>query len=107
LSASETAAQVIRRRRELLLCRRRVRLDADREVVEIDRLPHRFGLPFLAGVNTAHRALQLRELAHHVGGQIRLAKEARFARGLRGLRMLERPLAIHDASLEMRSAFSR
>jgi hypothetical protein len=46
--------------------RRRARgLDGRRQVVVVDRLPHRLGLPF-AGVDAAHRALQFGELAHHV-----------------------------------------
>ena len=52
---------------ELRARRRRVRFDADRQVVVVDRLPDLLGLPFLARVDAAHRALQLGELAHHVG----------------------------------------
>ena len=65
-----------RRLAELLARRRRVGFDADRQVVEVDRLPHLLGQPVLARVDAAHRALQLGELAHHVGGEVGLAQPA-------------------------------
>ena len=61
---------------ELLLRRRRVGFDADRQVVVVDRLPHRLGLAVLARVDAAHRALQLGHLADHVGREIGLAQPA-------------------------------
>ncbi len=58
-----------RRLAELLARRRRIRFDADRQVVVVDGLPDLLGLPFLARVDPAHRPLQLGELEHHVGGR--------------------------------------
>ena len=60
--------------------RRRVRLDADRQVVVVDRLPHLLRLPFLAGVDAAHRPLQLGELEHHVGREVGLGEPGRRSR---------------------------
>ena len=57
--------------------RRRVGFHADREVVEIDCLPHFFGQPFHARVDPTHRALKLGELADHVGREIRLREPGR------------------------------
>ena len=108
LSASETAAQVTA---ALPSCARDGGASAStpmRQVVEVDRLPDLLGQPFLARVDAAHRALELGELADHVGRQVGL-REPRRLRGVRG-----RPLvgarapraAIHSASRAMRSAFS-
>ena len=69
LSASDTAAHVTAASPSCAVRRRRVGLDADRQVVVVDRLPHLLGLPFLARVDAAHRPLQLGELADHVGGR--------------------------------------
>ena len=63
-----------RRRAEIRTGRRRIGFDADRQVVVIDRLPDRFRLPFLAGVDAAHRPLQLGELEDHVGREIGLGE---------------------------------
>ena len=82
LSASDTAAQVTAALPSCVARRRRVGLDADRQVVEVDRLPHLLGQAFLARVDAAHRALQLGELADHVGRQIGL-REPRRLRGVR------------------------
>ena len=60
--------------------RRRVGFDGHRQVVVVDRLPHRLGQAFLARVDAAHRALQLGELAHQVGAQVRLAQPPRHRR---------------------------
>ena len=40
----------------------------------VDRLPDLLGQPFLAGIDSAHRALELGELADHVGRKIRFAE---------------------------------
>ncbi len=42
----------------------------------VNRLPDGFRLPFLAGVDAAHRPLQLGELAHHVGGEVGFGQPA-------------------------------
>ena len=74
LSASDTAAHVTAAVTELRRRRRRIRLDADRQVLVVDRLPDLLRLPFLAGVDAAHRPLQLGELEHHVGRQVGLGQ---------------------------------
>ena len=51
---------------------RRIGFDSRRQVVEVDGLPHRLGQPLGPRVDAAHRALQLGELAHHLGGEIGL-----------------------------------
>ena len=70
LSASEIAAHVTAAAPSCVRGRRRIRFDADRQVVVIDRLPDGFRLPFFAGVDAAHRPLQLGELEDHVGREI-------------------------------------
>ena len=65
---------------QLLSRRRQPRLDADGQILIRDRLPDRLGLTFAARVDAAHRALQLGELAHHVGREIGLREPARLAR---------------------------
>ena len=77
LSASETAAHVTAASPSCARDGGGVGLDANRQVVVVDRLPHRLGLPFLARVDAAHRALQLGELEHHVGGEIGLRQPRR------------------------------
>ncbi len=97
-----------RRLAELRARRRRVGLDADRQVVEVDRLPDFFGQPFLARVDAAHGALELGELADHVGRQVRLGQPRRLL-GVtqRSARRRQAPrAAIHRASRAIRSAFS-
>ena len=69
-----------RRRAELRARRRRVRFDADRQVLVVDGLPDLLGLPFLARVDAAHRPLQLGELEHHVGREIGLREPRRRGR---------------------------
>ena len=59
---------------ELLTRRRSISFDANRQVVVVDRLPDLFGQAFFARVNPAHGALQLSELAHHVGRQVGLTQ---------------------------------
>jgi len=60
--------------------RRRVGFDTHRQIVKIDRLPHVFGQPLVPGVDAADGPLQLRELAHHVGRQVRLRQQRRLRR---------------------------
>ena len=48
--------------------------------MEVDRLPHFLGAAVLARVDAAHGALQLGQLAHHVGGQVGFAQPSRFGR---------------------------
>ncbi len=67
---------------ELFLGRWRRRLDGHRQVVKVDGLPHFFGPALFARVDSAHRPLQLGELANHVGGQIGLAEPAGVGRVL-------------------------
>ena len=55
----------------------------------VDGLPDRLRLALLAGVDAAHDALQLGELPHHVGGQVRLRQRARAARVRRGVGAFE------------------
>ena len=105
LSASETAAQVTRGLAELRARRRRVGFDADRQVVEVDRLPDFLGQPFLARVDAAHGALELGELADHVGREIGLGQPRRLC-GVPGRLARRRPApraAIHRASGAIRS----
>ena len=108
LSASDTAAQVDRGLPELLARRRRVGFDADRQVVVVDRLPDFLGPAVLARVDAAHRALQLGELAHHVGGEVGLAQPARVSCARRQLAAPEHvaPRSTR-ASGSTRSALSR
>ena len=86
LSASDTAAHVTRAGAERLGRRRGASASTrDRQVVVVDRLPHRFRLAGLARVDAAHHALQLGELAHHVGREVGL-RQPRRARGRVGRR---------------------
>ena len=80
LSASDTAAHVAAACAELRARRRRIRFDADRQVLVVDRLPHLLGLPFFARVDAAHRALQLGELEDHVARQVGLRQPGRLRR---------------------------
>ena len=82
-SASDTAAQLTA---ALPSCARdggAVDVDANRQIVKVDRLPDFLGKPFLTGVDAAHRPLELGELANHVGGEIGLRQARRMTRGLR------------------------
>ncbi len=55
----------------------------------VDGAPHGFALPFRAGVDAAHGALQLGELAHEVRRQIRLRQSPGGPRGVDGPRYPE------------------
>ncbi len=82
-----------RRRRlaQLRSRRRRIDFDADRQVLVVDRLPHRLGQPLFAGVDAAHRALELGELEDHVARQIGLRQPRRRAPRARRCRDGRRP----------------
>ncbi len=61
--------------------------------MEVDRLPHLLRQPFDARVDAAHQALQLGELADHVGRQVRLGEPRGFRRRLRHGRIRAERLA--------------
>ena len=80
---------------------------ADRQVVVVDRLPHGFRLAGLARVDAAHRALELGELAHHVGREIGFRQPRGPRRRVRLGRPLERRRSQSTrASFSMRAAFA-
>ena len=89
LSASDSAAHVTAAAPSCSRGRRRIRFDADRQVVVVDRLPDLLRLPFLAGVDAAHRALQLGELEDHVGREIGLREPRRRCRCAGRLRLAQ------------------
>ena len=61
---------------ELLARRRHRGVDADGQVVVVDRLPHQRRLAVFAGVDAPDDPLQLGELAHHVGDEVGLGEQA-------------------------------
>ena len=71
------AEEVYRRPDSPGLCNSRCiggRFDAQRQVMMGDRAPHFLRLALHAGVDAAHGALQLGQLAHHVGGEVGLGE---------------------------------
>ena len=89
LSASDTAAHVTRAAPSAAAVGAAVGLDGDGQIVVVNRLPHGFRLAGLARVDPAHHALELGELAHHVGREVGL----REPRGARRGRRPDRPAA--------------
>ncbi len=101
LSASDTAAHAVAPAPSAAAVGPRVGLNRRRQVVVVDGLPDGLGLARLARVDAAHRALELGELAHHVGGEVCLRQPGRASGRLR-----QRPADRGPSPPSSRASFS-